>query len=333
MKENLLNSTRPANTNPAFHQDIDDEGEGSSEPDTMRKPDREEWDIHSDFDSMLQTLAPLKVDLALEGETGTGKDTFARRLFERSGCKGAFVQINCAAIPESLAESELFGIMAGAYTGATHARAGYIESANGGILFLDEIDSMSLSLQAKLLRVLESRSVSRLGSTQQIPLDLRIVVASQKPLSMLVEQKLFRQDLYFRLTTIKINLPALRDRIKYIIPMFARFSQEAAIRLGCALPSITANLSESLIMHDWPGNIRELKGAAERFVLGLPPLGNVLRQESGSFRLKDRMRRIEHCLIEDCLMRHHNKIVNAAHELGIPRRTLYQRIKSLNSLD
>ncbi|RWR00998.1 ATPase AAA [[Pantoea] beijingensis] len=325
MRDNLPNSIRPAKISRDINEDLPEE----DIPEQLTV--HEAWDIHSDFDSMLQTLAPLKVDLTLEGETGTGKDTFARRLYERSGCKGAFVPINCAAIPESLAESELFGIMAGAYTGATHARAGYIESANGGILFLDEIDSMPLSLQAKLLRVLESRSVSRLGSTQQISLDLRIVVASQKPLAMLVEQKLFRQDLYFRLTTIKITLPALRSRIKYIIPMFARFSQEAALRLNCALPAITANLSESLIMHDWPGNIRELKGAAERFVLGIPPLGNAMRIDSGSFRLKDRMRRIEHCLIEDCLMRHQNKIVNAAHELGIPRRTLYQRIKSLSN--
>ncbi|QKJ86323.1 Two-component response regulator [Paramixta manurensis] len=292
---------------------------------------RAEEDIHSDFDALLNTLAPLKVDLVLEGETGTGKDTFARRLYTHSGCRGEFVPINCAAIPESLAESELFGVMSGAYTGANHSRAGYIESANNGVLFLDEIDSMPLSLQAKLLRVLETRTVGRLGSTQSVPLNLRVVVASQKPLASLVEQKLFRQDLYFRLTTVKIVLPALRTRIEYIIPLFRRFSQEAAIRLNRALPAMSASLSESLLMHNWPGNIRELRGAAERFVLGIPPLGNGIRPETHSVRLRERMRRIEYCLIEDCLMRHENRIVSAAHELGIPRRTLYQRIKSLTA--
>ncbi len=290
---------------------------------------RLEEDIHSDLDSLLNTLAPLKVDLVLEGETGTGKDTFARRLYTHSGCCGEFVAINCAAIPETLAESELFGVTAGAYTGANHSRAGYIESANNGILFLDEIDSMPLSLQAKLLRVLETRTVGRLGSTQSVALNLRVIVATQKPLAALVEQCLFRQDLYFRLTTVKIALPALRARIEYIIPLFRRFSQEASIRLNRALPAMSPSLAESLLLHSWPGNIRELRGAAERFVLGIPPLGANIRLESGSVRLRDRMRRIEYCLIKDCLMRHDQHIVSAAHELGIPRRTLYQRIKSL----
>ncbi|VEB99387.1 C4-dicarboxylate transport transcriptional regulatory protein dctD [Cedecea lapagei] len=285
--------------------------------------------VHDGLDIWLQTLAPLKVDLVLEGETGTGKDTFARRIYEHSGCRGAFVPINCAAIPETLAESELFGVTAGAYTGANHSRAGYIESANNGVLFLDEIDSMSLSLQAKLLRVLETRTVGRLGSTQSISLNLRVIVASQKPLAQLMEQKLFRQDLFFRLTTVKISLPALRERVECIIPLFRRFAQESALRLNRPLPPMPQNLSEALLMHRWPGNIRELKGAAERFVLGLPALGQVAHPEMRSVRLRERLRRIEYSLIEDCLSRHENRVVSAAHELGIPRRTLYQRIKSL----
>lgn len=289
--------------------------------------------IHQDFDELLDTIAPLMVDVVLEGETGTGKDTFARQLYTRSGCRGEFVAINCAAIPENIAESELFGVMAGAYTGANHSRAGYIESANNGILFLDEIDSMPLNLQAKLLRVLETRTVGRLGTTQSVPLNLRVVVASQKPLASLVEEKAFRQDLFFRLATVKVSLPALRHRLEFIIPLFRRFAQEAALRLNRALPPMSASLSETLLMHNWPGNIRELRVAAERFVLGIPPLNETARQENRRFRLRERMRRIEYCLIEDCLLRHENHIVSAAHELGVPRRTLYQRIKSLSSVD
>ncbi|WP_128602690.1 sigma 54-interacting transcriptional regulator [Pantoea wallisii] len=298
-------------------------------PELSRNPKN----IHGDFEELLDTIAPLMVDVVLEGETGTGKDTLARQLYLRSNCRGEFVAINCAAIPETLAESELFGVVAGAYTGANQSRAGYIESANNGILFLDEIDSMPLTLQAKLLRVLETRSVGRLGGTQSIPLNLRVIVASQKPLVSLVEEQLFRQDLFFRLATVRVSLPALRHRIEFIIPLFRRFAQEAALRLNRALPAMSASLAETLLMHRWPGNIRELRVAAERFVLGIPPLGEIANHESRRFQLRERMRRIEYCLIEDCLMRHENHIISAAHELGVPRRTLYQRIKSLSSIE
>jgi len=293
-------------------------------------PKNHSANIHDELTEWLETLAPLTIDLVLEGETGTGKDTFARRLYERSACRGAFVAINCAAIPETLAESELFGVMAGAYTGATQSRAGYIESANDGVLFLDEIDSMPLTLQAKLLRVLETRTVGRLGSTRSLSLNLRVIVASQKPLAELVEQRLFRQDLYFRLTTVKIALPALRDRVEHIIPHFRRFAIEAARQLNRPLPPMTQALSEALLLHRWPGNLRELKGSAERFVLGFPPLGQPM-QDHHTSQLRERMRRIEHCLITDCLSRHENRVTHAARELGIPSRTLYNRLKSMNN--
>ena len=286
--------------------------------------------VHDELNEWLETVATLNIDLLLEGETGTGKDTFARKVYERSACDGNFVAINCAAIPETLAESELFGVMAGAYTGATQSRAGYIESANNGILFLDEIDSMSLTLQAKLLRVLETRSVGRLGSTRTQPVNLRIIVASQQPLAELVEQRLFRQDLYFRLATVKITLPALRDRIEHIVPHFRRFAAEAARRLNRPYPPISQSLLEALLMHRWPGNMRELKGAAERFVLGLPPLGQPLHCHQ-RVDLRERMRRIENCLITDCLSRHENRVLQAARELGIPSRTLYNRLKTMNN--
>jgi len=276
----------------------------------------------------LDKLAAINIDFVIEGETGTGKDTFARQLYERSGCSGAFIAINCAAIPETLAESELFGVVAGAYTGAVKTRTGHIESANDGILFLDEIDSMPLSLQAKFLRVLETRSVMRLGSTETQPLNLRVIGASQRPLIELVEEKVFRSDLYFRLSTVRITLPTLRDQIETIIPQFKRFAAEAAINLKRPLPAMTQALIESMLMHHWPGNMRELKAASVRFVLGLSPLDE--GKSASGLTLKDRMNSIEQCLIVDSLSRHENQVTEAATELGIPARTLYNKIKSLN---
>lgn len=288
-------------------------------------------DIHDTLLGVINTVAPLKIDLVLEGETGTGKDTLARRIHKISGCSGKLVAVNCAAIPENLAESELFGINNGAYTGAGPARAGYVEEAHKGILFLDEIDSMPLSLQAKLLRVLENRGVERLGGTRFTPVDMRVIVATQTPLLTLVERGAFRRDLYFRLNTISIQLQPLRSRVEMIIPLFRRFIQQAAERLQCAPPELTQEHCECLLGYSWPGNIRELKAAAERFALGLAPLGAaacLCEQEQS--HLKERMRRIEKSLIHDCLVRHGHSIDNAALELGIPSRTLYHRIKLLN---
>jgi len=289
-----------------------------------------EADFHASLHKMIETLAPLDVDLLLEGETGTGKDTLTRKIYELSGAKGPLVPVNCAAIPENLAESELFGVVSGAYTGAISSRPGYIETSGDGVLFLDEIDSMPLVLQAKLLRVLETRSVCRLGSTQPIELKLRVIAASQTPLIKLVGQGKFRRDLYFRLSTIKIQTPTLRSSAELIIPLFQRFTFEAAERLNQPVPARSLELDESLLLHAWPGNIRELKAAAERYVLGLSPLNSSVPREPGATLLKDRLRRIERCLITDCLKRHENKIDNVVHELGIPRRTLYHRIKMLN---
>ncbi len=287
-------------------------------------------DIHGHLHKLTKVLAPLHVDILLEGETGTGKDMLARRIYELSGCKGPLVPVNCGAIPENLTESELFGVEPGAYTGASHARAGYIETANNGILFLDEIDSMPLTVQAKLLRVLETRTITRLGSTKQISLNLRVIAASQTPLEQLVESGSFRRDLSFRLNTIKLETPTLRSRPELIIPLFRRFVLEAALRLGMPHPPSSTVLDEALLLHCWPGNLRELKSVAERFILGLPPLNQKLPQESGTVLLKERLKRIERSLINDCLNRHDHRIDDVVYELGIPRRTLYLRLKQLN---
>jgi transcriptional regulator with PAS, ATPase and Fis domain len=274
--------------------------------------------------------ALLDMDLLLCGETGTGKDTLASRIHELSSRTGPFVGMNCAAIPESLAESQLFGVVNGAFTGVCRAREGYIEASNGGTLYLDEIDSMPLSLQAKLLRVLESRGVERLGSTDFIPLDLRVIASAQRPLDELVEQGLFRRDLFFRLNVLTLQLPALRKRREQILPLFDQFTQDIAAEAGRSVPALDNGRVQILLSHDWPGNVRELKSAAKRFVLGLPLLGaEPVEARDPVTGLRMQMRVIEKMLIQDALKRHRHNFDAVLEELELPRRTLYHRMKEL----
>lgn len=286
-------------------------------------------DLFGSLEPFIRTAAPLRIDMVLVGETGTGKDTLARRIHQLSGCNGRLIAVNCAAVPDSLAESELFGVMPGAYTSATKARAGYIEASDKGTLYLDEVDSMPLSLQAKLLRVIEGRGVERLGSTEFLPLDLRIIAATQTPLEELVEQGKFRRDLFFRLNVVKMQLPSLRSRPQLIAPLFRQFTLDAARRMKMQAPEGDAACMGELLSYAWPGNIRELRAAAERFVLGLPPLGGQ-EASGGRLLLKDQLRHIERILIQDCLNRHEKCIDSMVGELGIPKRTLYHRMKILN---
>ncbi|MDI2591026.1 sigma 54-interacting transcriptional regulator [Pseudomonas sp. 681] len=294
--------------------------------------EHEVLDIVGTLQAFIRKAAPLNVDMVLEGETGTGKDTLARRIHQLSCREGPLVALNCAAVPEQLAESELFGVMAGAYTGASKSRAGYIEASNHGTLYLDEIDSMPLLLQAKLLRVLEMRGIERLGSTRFVPLDLRVIVATQTPLEKLVEEGKFRRDLFFRLNVIKIQLPTLRSGLQHIQPLFQRFVQEAAERHRQPIPEPDPHLLKQLLSHRWSGNIRELKCAAERFVLGMPALqsGSDEPDCERTASLKTYLRLFEKALIQDCLSRHSKCIDAVISELGIPRRTLYHRMKSLS---
>lgn len=283
-----------------------------------------------DLDAVAESSAVLDVDILLQGETGTGKDVLAEKIHRLSGRSGNFVAINSAAIPDSLAESQLFGVTAGAYTGASKSRAGFIESAHRGTLYLDEIDSMPLPLQAKLLRVLEARGVERLGSTQFIPVDMRVIASAQSSLEDLVERGQFRRDLYFRLNVVSINLPSLRQRCEQIVPLFLNLAYCEAQARGGSLKMPPPSVLQQLICHAWPGNVRELRSAAKRYVLGLPPLPEM---EGGSrltgMKLKGRLRQIEKLLIEDALRRHNRCIDAVVAELGVARRTLYHRMKCL----
>ncbi|WP_083705034.1 sigma 54-interacting transcriptional regulator [Motiliproteus sp. MSK22-1] len=306
--------------------------------------DRTQLDKHkdlrkdTDLRQLIDKVSPLPIDVVIEGETGVGKDYLARTIHRISRRQGSFVAVNCAALPETLAESELFGVTAGAYTGAQHSRAGYIETANEGTLYLDEIDSMPISLQAKLLRVVESRGVERLGSTAFVPVNVRIIVSTKTPLAELVEKKLFRQDLHFRLSTITIQLPTLRSRPESIAHMFRQFVEDASEQLQRKVPAYTPELYQQLLSHSWPGNIRELKGAASRFVLGISlipylsakNLSATNRVSNADKRsLRHSMHELERILITEVMQHHNGRLDEVASELDIPKRTLYHRMKQL----
>jgi transcriptional regulator with PAS, ATPase and Fis domain len=283
------------------------------------------------IEATINNTAALNIDILLLGETGTGKDTLAQRIHRLSGRRGNFVAVNCAAIPESLAESQLFGVNSGAYTGAMQSRAGFVEAAHLGTLYLDEIDSMPLTLQAKVLRVLESRGVERLGSTRFIPVDMRVIASAQHSLYEMVEQGLFRRDLYFRLNVISIGLPPLRERREQIIPLFLNIVRQEAEYFKYPIPLASSSLLQQLLCHSWPGNVRELRSTAKRFVLDLPPLSESMRDHQDiEMNLKARLQQIEKSLIEESLRRHGGNVDGVAGELGVAKRTLYYRMKQLD---
>lgn len=282
-----------------------------------------------DIESTVNNTAPLNIDILLLGETGTGKDTLAQRIHCLSGRRGNFVAVNCAAIPETLAESQLFGVNSGAYTGAMQSRAGFVEAAHLGTLYLDEIDSMPLTLQAKLLRVLECRGVERLGSTRFIPVDMRVIASAQQSLHEMVERGDFRRDLYFRLNVVTIRLPPLRERRELIIPLFLSLIKQEAAAFKYPVQTPAGPLLQQLICHRWLGNVRELRSAAKRFVLGLSPFNASLAPHA-DLNLKSRLQQIEKVLIEEALQRHEHRVDTAALELGVARRTFYYRMKQLN---
>ena len=283
-----------------------------------------------ELDATIKSTATLNIDILLYGETGTGKDTLAQRFHSSSGRQGNYIAINCAAIPESLAESQLFGVTQGAFTGAMQSRAGFIEASCMGTLYLDEIDSMPLNLQAKLLRVLETRGVERLGSTKFIPVDMRVIASAQSSLPQMVEQGKFRRDLFYRLNVVSLYLPPLRERREQIIPLFLHLIQREADYFKSSIPVPSTSLLQLVICHDWPGNVRELRSVAKRLVLGLPPLSTCTSTDThDNNKLKLRLQQIEKIIIQDSLRRHLNNMDAVVFELGVAKRTLYHRLKQL----
>ena len=289
------------------------------------------------IDKMLKILNQVvdaPADILIDGETGTGKELVARYLHDHSS-RGDhnFVAINCGAIPETIIESELFGAESGAYTGADKRRIGKFEHANGGTIFLDEIESTPMSLQVKLLRVLEERKVVRLGSNDSINLDIRIIAATKVDLVALCEQGGFRLDLYYRLNLVKINIPPLRDRKEDIPLLFLHFARVASSRYHKEYIPLAKEHMAKLFNHQWPGNVRELRNMAERYVL----LGEQAtfsqdkndKQDNihSDLTIAERVDFFEKSLIEEALENNNGKIKDTMKQLSLPRKTLYDKMK------
>ncbi len=281
---------------------------------------------------MVSTLAKTDADVLILGETGTGKELIARSLHEQSSRSHKnFVAINCGAIPEALIESELFGHEKGAFTNAETQRIGKFEYAQDGTLFLDEIESMSLTAQVRLLRVLQERTLERVGSNETIHLDIRIISASKVDLSDVSNRQTFRQDLYYRLNVVTIDIPPLRERREDIPGLFQHFLLIAASRYGKEAPVIPDNANQMLMSFNWPGNVRELRNVAERHVLlgddcGLKIDGKGLKP-CAPMSLAEHTDAFEKAMIEEALVKSGGVLKTTMDILDIPRKTLYDKMQ------
>jgi two-component system C4-dicarboxylate transport response regulator DctD len=277
----------------------------------------------------VRELASVDASVIIRGETGTGKEVVARCLHDLGPRAGRpFVAINCSAVPETIFESELFGHMPGAFTGAAQRRVGKLEFANGGTILLDEIESMPPALQAKVLRVLQERVVEPLGSNKQIPLDIRVLAASKADLRKESEAGRFRADLYFRLGVVEVSLPPLRQRREDIPLLFDGFIAEACRRHGRERRVAGPDELARVMALDWPGNVRELKAAAERFSLGLPLDGLAPPLAADSAKgLTELVADYEKQMIAAALDACEGSTARAADRLGVPRRTLNEKIQ------
>ena len=287
--------------------------------------------------TLIARVAATKSSVLIEGETGTGKELVASALHQLSARSGPFVPLNCAAIAPDLIESELFGHVKGAFTNAAQARQGLFSYADGGTLFLDEISEMPLALQGKLLRVLEESKIRPLGTDTEKSIDVRIVAASNMPLSSLVEQKLFRADLYYRLNILPISLPPLRDRPEDIAALCQHFIVQLAAEL--ALPQISLTQTDLLDLQSyrWPGNVRELRNLLERaMLLNCSPaqlLNEQNVQSQGCYALNWSLQKVQLQHIERVLKLCCGNKSQAAKRLGITRKTLDRKRNTLVDCD
>jgi len=294
---------------------------------------------------VLRRVAPTNISVLIEGLSGTGKELLARAIHDNSlRADKPFRPVNCAGLTETLLESELFGHVKGAFTGAAADRKGLFEIADKGTLFLDEIGDMPLNMQAKLLRVIEDGIVIPVGSHKPIVVDVRIISATNHDLTKLIEEKKFRQDLYFRIKGVSISLPSLRDRIEDIPAFTEYFLEEAAAETGSQVDGITPQAESLLSNYDWPGNIRQLRNSIRTMVVmcdrnrldvqDIPPEIARRRQLPAGDRTADLggmpLDELEKQAIIDTLARTGNNREKAAKILGIGERTLYRKIKEYN---
>lgn len=284
---------------------------------------------------LIQTFANLNTSVLLSGETGTGKDLVARLLHELSERRHKpFVPIECAAVPETLLESELFGYEKGAFTGAYKSKRGLIEIAQDGTLYLDNINNLPLSLQAKLLRAVEEKSFLRLGGEKELKIDVRIIASTTKDLKEEVKAGRFREDLYQRLNILTIFLPSLRDRREDILIIAEYFLKIISPIYRKYIKGFSEDAKKSLLFYDWPGNVRELKYRIERAIIhnktGIIESTDLeLEPKRVPLSLKEHLTKLQQNLIEEALKLHSGNLSKAAKELGVSRTTFYKLLKKL----
>jgi DNA-binding NtrC family response regulator len=306
--------------------------------------------------AMIEKVSETDATVLVRGESGTGKELVAREVHERNSVRsaGPFVAVNCAALPSELIESELFGHEKGAFTGAAARRQGKFEQANGGTLFLDEIGDMSANVQAKLLRALEERRIERLGGNESIPVDVRIVSATHRPLEQEIAAGNFRADLFYRLRVVTIDIPPLRERREDIPVLAETFTRAAAERYGLPLRQVGQSALRRLVDYEWPGNVRELKNTIERAAIMAE--GEELRSQdlpdeitpgqekeivdaAGSIEnglavpftaeFREDRREFERRYISRCLEHTNGNVTKAAEILGMHRQSLQHKLRQL----
>jgi transcriptional regulator with PAS, ATPase and Fis domain len=310
--------------------------------------------------SAIQQAAPSSASVVITGESGTGKELVASALHKLSPrAANAFVAINCAALPETLIESELFGHEKGAFTGAQERRAGCFEHASQGTLFLDEIAEMPIAMQPKLLRVLEQSAVRRLGGQREIPVDVRVIAATNRPLAEAIEKKLLREDVYYRLNVFHIELPPLRDRKDDIPALSATFLRNINKKNDCRVTDIHPDVLGQFMDYSWPGNVRELRNVLERAIIvaregtvlpghlapvfratPLPhrpvavsvPAAPVSNSDSVTLEAGQKLEEVEKAYIQ-LTLKHARTNKEAAGILGISLRTLHKRLSELKAAD
>ena len=289
---------------------------------------------------LIEEAAPTSAPVIITGESGTGKELAARKIHDESPRRNRpYVAINCAAIPESLIESELFGHERGAFTGADRRREGCFERANGGTLLLDEITEMRPEMQAKLLRVLEEQRILRLGASRELPIDVRVIAASNRSLNQAIHEGRLREDLYYRLNVFTVELPALRDRLDDLAPLVEHFVEQFNREHDKNVQGPGDDFLDALRAHTWPGNIRELRNVIQRAVVvcrspllsvrDLPP-GQASRcgpEDSFTVRIGSSGSEVERELLFRTVAYAKGNRTRAADILGMSRGTLYNRLK------
>jgi len=298
--------------------------------------------------ALIERIADSTLSVLILGETGVGKEVVAEAIHAKSARRaGPMVKINCASLPENLLESELFGHERGSFTGADRRKIGFFEAAGGGTIFLDEIGEMQPALQAKMLRVLERKIITRVGGTDEIPVDVRVIAATHRDVEGEVRATRFREDLYFRLAGFTLAVPPLRDRIEEIVPLAQHFARRVAEELGQPAPQLSEDAQLALRSHDWPGNVRELRNALERAVV-VQTSGTITADDlpervcdagrrarpvlpDGSIRdhLRDQLADLERAAIVEALDHFGGNQTRTAQRLGISRRALIYKMERL----